>query len=190
MSTYEFLFAILALLLTPGPTNTLLALSGAAVGLRRSLLLIPAEVAAYLLVTLPLAIAGAELLAKWPDVARLVKFAAAAWVAYLAIKLWRVNTAAGMAGRVTPRHVFITTLLNPKALIIGLTLLPQENLNGFALHATLLTGSIMVVAAIWAFGGALLHREQNTTLPPALRRAAACWLGIVAIALASSGVSA
>lgn len=190
MGTYEFIFAILALLLTPGPTNTLLALSGAAVGFRRSLPLIPAEVAAYMLVTVPLALVGAELLAQWPEAARLVKFIAAAWVAYLAVKLWRLNTSDATAGSVTPGRVFITTLLNPKALIIGLTLLPQENLNGFALHAALFAGSIIVVASIWSIGGAILHRGQSATLPPVLRRAAACWLGILAIALVSSGVSA
>lgn len=190
MSAYEFLFAILALLLTPGPTNTLLALSGASVGFKRSLPLIPAEVAAYLLVTIPLAMVGAELLAQWPQVARLVKFAAAAWVAFLAVKLWRVNAAEAAAGSVTPQRVFITTLLNPKALIIGLTLLPQENLNGFALHVALFAGSIIVVASIWSRGGAMLRRGQSATLPPVLRRAAACWLGILAIALAGSGMSA
>lgn len=190
VSIYEFLFALLALLLTPGPTNTLLALSGAAVGVRRSLLLIPAEVAAYLLVTIPLALVGAELLTQWPEAARLVKFAAAAWVAFLAIKLWRVNAADPVGGSVTLRGVFITTLLNPKALIIGLTLLPQESMNGFALHVALFTGAIIVVASIWSVGGAMLRRGQSTALPPALRRVAACWLGILAIALAGSGVSA
>ncbi len=190
MNTYEFIFAIWALLLTPGPTNTLLALSGAGVGLKRSLPLIPAEVAAYLLVTVPLAVAGAELLAQWPEMARLVKFAAAAWVAFLAVKLWRVNTSGAVAGTVTPRRIFVTTLLNPKALIIGITLLPQQNLNVFSLHVALFAASIIAVASIWAAGGAMLRRGKDASLPPVLRRAAACWLGILAAALVSSGVSA
>ena len=49
--------ALLALLLTPGPTNTLMALAGAERGLGGAARLIPAEIAAYLAVTLPLALA-------------------------------------------------------------------------------------------------------------------------------------
>lgn len=44
-----FAFAVIAILATPGPTNALLATAGAANGLRRSLPLVPAELAGYLI---------------------------------------------------------------------------------------------------------------------------------------------
>jgi len=44
----SFTLAVLALLVTPGPTNTLLAASGAIAGLARSMRLIPAELCGYL----------------------------------------------------------------------------------------------------------------------------------------------
>ena len=59
MTMSELTFAILALLLTPGPTNTLVALAASATGWGRALRLLPYEIAAYLLVTLPLALLGA-----------------------------------------------------------------------------------------------------------------------------------
>lgn len=192
MSTAAFLFAVWALLLTPGPTNTLLAVSGAAVGLRRSVRLMPVELAAYLLVTCPLAVFGAEFLAGWPEVARVIKFAAAAWVAVLAVRLWRMPAPgpAGAAAMVTQRQVFITTLLNPKALIIGLALLPTAGMAALPLHVALFAASVVAVASLWAGLGAGLRRGATSTLPPLARRAAACWLAVLAATLLGAGFSA
>lgn len=188
MGTFEFLFAVWALLLTPGPTNTLLALAGASQGLRRAARLVPAELCAYLLVTVPLATFGAELLARDPGLATAVRLAAAAWVAYLAVKLWRVVPGAA-AGAVTAGRVFVTTLLNPKGLIIGLALLPRGGAPDFAPHLVLFAGSIVAVALIWAAGGGLLKR--GAAEPPVLyRRAAACWLALLAAVLAGAAIRA
>lgn len=190
MGTAEFLFAVWALLLTPGPTNTLLALSGASAGFPRALRLTPAELSAYLLVTVPLATFGAAVLAQWPDAARLVKFAAALWVSFLAVKLWRIEAAQAASGEITARRVFVTTLLNPKALVIGLALLPHGDAPAFPLHLGLFAGSVLAVAAIWAGAGALLRRGTAGALPVLVRRAAACWLGVLAVGLAGAAISA
>lgn len=190
LGTVEFLFAIWALLLTPGPTNTLLALSGASAGFAHAVRLTPAELCAYLLVTVPLATFGAALLAQWPDAARLVKFAAAAWISLLAVKLWRIDEAGAAAGEITARRVFVTTLLNPKALVIGLALLPHGDAPLFPLHLGLFAGSVLAVAAIWAGAGALLRRGTAGAMPLLVRRLAACWLGILAAGLAGAAMSA
>ncbi|MFG1298492.1 hypothetical protein V5F49_01730 [Xanthobacter sp. V3C-3] len=187
MGTLAFLVAIWALLLTPGPTNTLLALSGASSGLARSVRLMPAEIAAYLLVTVPLAVLGTEFLAREPLVASAVKLAAAAWVAFLAVGLWRIRTTEAAGGAVTARRVFVTTLLNPKGLIIGLTLLPRGTAPEFPLHLGLFAASILGVALIWAGGGAMLNRGRATT-PLLYRRAAALWLAFLAVALAGAAI--
>ncbi|MBB5986976.1 LysE family translocator [Sphingobium lignivorans] len=120
MGPAEFTLAIWALLLTPGPTNTLLALSGAQRGVRASLPLIPAELCGYLLVILPLSAGGPLLLTSFPVLATVIKLSAAAWVMYLAMRLWQPVLASRASYDVTARQVFCTTLLNPKALIFGL----------------------------------------------------------------------
>lgn len=183
MTTTQFLLAIWGLLLTPGPTNTLLALSGASVGLGRSLRLLPLELAAYLLVVLPLVLLGAELAAV-PVANIVLKLAASAWVMLLAVRLWRVPSAGDAGGEIAPRRVFVTTLLNPKALVFGLVLLPHSASPDFLPRLGLFCVSILCIAGLWAAGGSMLNRKGAEQPSSRLYyRVAACWLAAVSIGL-------
>ena len=66
MGLVELCIAIFVLLVTPGPTNTLLLIGGSERGLARALRLIPYEIAGYLSTVLPLALAGNALLDSLP----------------------------------------------------------------------------------------------------------------------------
>ncbi len=66
MTLMELSLALLALLITPGPTNALLALSGAQNGMRAGLRLIPIVLVCYLCTVLPLALWGAPILHRLP----------------------------------------------------------------------------------------------------------------------------
>lgn len=186
----ELFLALLILLLTPGPTNTLLALAGAERGVLNALRLIPAEAAAYLLTTVPLALVGAQLLGTVPALRSIITLAAAVWVAWLAVKMWQTPAALGgqPVQQVTAAKVFITTLLNPKALIIGLVLLPAE--SGLAMRAAVFVGLIAVAATTWAIIGSTMVRGSHTSRLPLIRRAGACWLAVLSLGLAGAGFSA
>ena len=127
MTFVELGFALFALLATPGPTNTLLAVAGAQ-AVRRPMLLPVAELAAYLATVVPLSIWGQQWLATTPTLRFGLTLAAAIWVAVLALRLWRQAAKAAAEGaaraEITPLDVGLTTLLNPKALIFGLILIP------------------------------------------------------------------
>ena len=62
MPTLAFCLSLLALLFAPGPTNALLALSGAEAGAARTLRLLPVVVLAYAITVLPLSVLGEDLL--------------------------------------------------------------------------------------------------------------------------------
>ena len=192
MTTFDFALAVCALLLTPGPTNTLLAWSGATEGFVRTLRLLPAELSAYLAVVVPLSTGGAEAIASWPLLAQAVKLGAAGWVMYLAVRLWTRPSVAMRQSDVTARHVFVTTLLNPKALIFGLVLLPWVASIGLATHLGLFALLVLAAALLWAAGGAFAvrRRAERRQAGPWLRRAAASWLAVLSLGLAAGTLPA
>jgi threonine/homoserine/homoserine lactone efflux protein len=185
MTHIELTFAILALLITPGPTNTLLAVAGAERGMVRAWGLIPAELAGYLTTVIPLTLIGASLLETYPEIRPVITLLAAVWVMWLAVSMWRLPAVAQDGVMVaTGRRIMVTTLLNPKALLFGLVLLPAE--NGVWLNIANFAGQVVIVAMGWAALGAMLARRgsgDTSGLPEWLRRVAALWLAIVSVGL-------
>lgn len=124
-----FALATLALLGTPGPTNTLLATAGALRGIGPALPLLAAELAGYLTtITLLMLVLGPVLVAL-PWVASLVKLAVAAYVGWAAVRLWRSGGGVGDTGKVAVpfRQVLVTTLLNPKGLVFAFSVFPPPS---------------------------------------------------------------
>lgn len=189
MSTVAFIWAVLALLLVPGPTNTLMGVAGAAGGMRRVAGLLPAELAGYLCMVVPLAFAGGQLLAVWPGAASALKQAAALWVMVMAVALWRGGKSAAGTGAVSAQHVFITTLLNPKALVFGLVLLPPPHEAAFAPRVGLFCLMVVSAALIWGTAGHLVQAASGSERRMLLvQRVASIWLAVVSITLMASAV--
>lgn len=189
MSPLELTLAVLVLLLTPGPTNSLMLLAGAERGLLRASRMIPVELAGYIATVVPIAFFGQVVLDAWPGLRIAVALGAAVWVAALALRLWRLPEAT-TGTTVTARALFVTTALNPKALIFGLVLLPSADrlAYGIGLFAVL----VCVVALLWAGLGAFLRRGASGQ-PRALfvlRRLASVILAAMSVLLVLRGVSA
>ena len=188
MSLFELSLAVLALLLTPGPTNSLMLLAGAERGLAGAIRLIPVELVGYLATVIPLALVGQSLLEAVPAIRTAVVLAAAVWVAALALRLWR-RPADATAGAIGARELFVTTALNPKALIFGLVLLPSP--DQLAGHITLFAGLVVAVALLWAALGTVL-RGTASGQPRALfvlKRLASVFLAAMSVLLILRGVA-
>jgi threonine/homoserine/homoserine lactone efflux protein len=184
MTYLAFLSATLALLLAPGPTNTLMGIAGARGGLGATARLLPAELLGYLTTILPLTWAGAELLAHHPAAAVTLKLLAAAWVMFLAVKLWRLSANPGEQTGVTARRVYLTTVLNPKALIFGLVLLPAPAADDFFPKLAFLCTMVMAVALVWGgFGRLTQVGESGSRRLLLVQRTASVWLAIVSVTL-------
>jgi len=195
MTLTTFVPAVLALLLAPGPTNTLMGLAGAQAGLRQVLRLLPAELLGYLTTILPLVYLGDWLFAQWPAAGGALKFAAALWVLFIAVKLWQAPGPGVQASSVTARRIYLTTMLNPKALVFGLVLLPAPQDPGFLFALLLFCLMVSGVALTWGAAGRLVRVGQGAGAEARhggdgssrrlfhLQRLAAVWLAFVSVSL-------
>lgn len=178
MDIFSFVLASLALLLTPGPTNTLLAAAGAMNGVRRSMTLPLAEAIGYAF-AISAFHAAMGYLAPNPAAIAALRAVAALWLMYSAIRLWRQPS-----GRQQPQpaitfsRIVVTTALNPKAMILGTVLIPSLMPTGF-----LLALSFFLILSLLAGSGWMV---LGTAIPDRIKtysyRAAAVILGGFAVA--------
>ena len=187
MTLAQLALALLALLLTPGPTNTLMLVAGSEGGWPRLLRLIPVELAAYLAVIVPLALLAERVAGPMAAARPLVAVAAGLWVLYLAIRLWRPAERTAGVTTVSARRVAVTTALNPKGVIMGVVLLPSAGATAASLG--LLVLCITVVALLWGGAGAILSRAGGVAPGIGMmRRAASVWLAGLSVMLVLGGI--
>jgi threonine/homoserine/homoserine lactone efflux protein len=181
-----FFACLLAILLTPGPTNALLWTSGALLGVRSSLPLLAAELGGYLLGVGAWRLLGEGLLKAAPQLGAALKLLVAAYLVFLAWKLWR-HAADQLAGpqAVGPRQLFTTTLLNPKGAVFAFGVFPHFAGAAAALpYVAVFIATVPAVGTLWlAFG----HSLRSTRLDlRTLRRIAAAVLCAAAGLVAGS----
>ncbi|WEX88221.1 threonine transporter RhtB [Sinorhizobium garamanticum] len=190
MLPLQFALAILLLLAAPGPTNTLMWLSGAAAGLQRSAPLLLGELGGYLTVVVPVAALAAPFMSAHPEIGLIVKLAAACWILMMARALWTTRAHDVGERPITLGQVFITTVLNPKGLIIALAIMPQVGLA--AMLPWLAAFAVLVVSAgsLWIIAGTFLARLPRRPIGPRLtRRIAAACLVVFSFGMAGSALA-
>jgi len=187
MNELSFAMAVLTLLAVPGPTNTLLAASGATVGWRLSAPLLAAEISGYLTsISLLLLLLG-PVLASRPDLAAGVKLVAALWVGWCGWRMAR-RPAVAQANSATVgfRQVLLTTLVNPKAVIFALAVFPAQPYSQqvplLALFALITLG----VGSSWIGLGMALARAAT---PRRVQVLAALALGFFAVTLGAQAAT-
>lgn len=187
MMSTSFLAGLVVLLIVPGPTNTLLAAAGATAGLRSAMQLLAAEMLAYLVAVALLGFALAPLVMQVPRLGVALQAVAALYLLQAAWRLWRTDTGATTCPVVSWRLVFLTTLMNPKSLVIAFGLMPAGWNSGIATalpHLLVLASIIPAMGGLWLLAGRLGGRAMG---PAAARRAprlSALALTVFAILLA------
>lgn len=181
-----FCLAALVLLITPGPTNTLLATSGAVAGIKRSLALIPAEIGGYLITIIVLCLGIGPLVQSSPYLGLALQLGCGVYILFLAGRLWSESTGVLQSGEpIGKGRVFTTTLLNPKGIIFAFVIVPylQDGLIIEALpYLAALTTIIGAVALCWIGAGVLLRTQLSLPADGILvRRTSAIVLGVFSV---------
>lgn len=192
---FSFALASLLIELTPGPNMTWLAVISVTKGCRAGLASVAGVASGLALIGLAAAFGVAELVRASPAVYEILRWAGVAFMLYLAADGWRGGDEAEAGdgdGKFFLRG-FITNVLNPKAALFYITLLPAFlDPAGDVLAGTLLLTAIYVgvatgVHAVIVLGGAqlapLLAKGTRQTI---VRKALSALLALVALWLAWS----
>ncbi|WP_293745493.1 LysE family transporter [uncultured Acinetobacter sp.] len=165
MISWFFIGLVITILLTPGPTNTLLASSGIQVGLRKSLLLIPAEAIGYILAISAWGMLIGKVSATLPLLPTFLKLLSAGYIIFLAIKLWCTANQEVILNQPTirPRELLFATLLNPKALLFASAIFPTTAWQAqeiYVVHMSSFVALILPIALFWISVGAVLATNK------------------------------
>jgi threonine/homoserine/homoserine lactone efflux protein len=181
------LLALGGLLLTPGPTNILLAFSAVSSGVRRTVPMLGAAVLAYMAIILAVAALAALIPAgNQIELRTGVRICAVLWLLWLAHSVWTTKDDSVDVRLVTVRQVFLTTLINPKAMIVALLVQSEGMTVQFLATIAALVG---LAGAAWIVVGLVVRRSGSSLLSQrSLRQASAICLAGFGIILAGSSL--
>lgn len=180
-----FIAASAIVLFTPGPTNTLMAASGATIGVRKALPLPFAEGTAYA-IAIGVYLEISHHLASVAYARPLLNAVAATWLLISAAKLWRQPAADARAGAGSMLwRVFATTLLNPKAMLVGTTLIPTMMADRTAVAVVCFAALSVAAGFVWLGMGSLAPAKVKRNA----NKAAALVLALFAAIAMSSAVA-
>lgn len=182
-----FFLAVLTLLATPGPTNTVMATAGAVAGGRSAWPLLAAELFGYLTIITLSRFVLLPLIEVYPPAGPVLKLGVVAYLVYAAVRLWRDRISIGEgSAAIGPRLVFVTTVLNPKGLVLAVSVFPKEHPMLAAYFAVFAVVVLCAGFAWFALGRGLanLAGRRALLLP---RVAAVALVGFAAVLAVSAG---
>ncbi len=185
------LAGIVAILAAPGPTNALLATSGATGGLRSVLAHVGAVVVGYLIAVSVLRAVGAPILTALPLMVPVLKLAIAGYLGYLGCCLWRHHAQAARVGAISTRRLFVATLFNPKAAIFAFALFPESAVGADPVAWFLgFAGAVALCSTGWLLLGWRIATSGGDLAARWVPRLASLVLGGFAVMLAGTTIAA
>ncbi|ENH4708771.1 LysE family transporter [Salmonella enterica] len=156
------------LLIMPGPTNTLLLLSGYTCGIRYSIKMILAEWSGYMLAISFWGGMTGFLVREGSVFLTTIKLLSATYIAFLAVKVWRFSLK-DKPEKITAKTVFITTLLNPKSFVLAIYVVPPDTFQTLQNYAGPMISVLMAllpVSFMWVICGSGMSQKEVPSFSP------------------------
>jgi threonine/homoserine/homoserine lactone efflux protein len=179
-----FMLSTAVVLLTPGPTNTLLAAAGLGRGSWRALPLIAFELAGYLIAISGWGFFLTSMEPYYPWLSAAVRVVCGCYLLYVAVKIWLTSGRRSLSEShsIGPATVFMTTMLNPKGLLFASTVFPPQAFDNLQIYSTataLFACVVVPIGAVWVALGAVIGSGRVIAINPVkLQRAFAFVIGI------------
>lgn len=154
------------LLFIPGPTNILLFNAGARQGFRKAYLLMIAEWGGYLFSITSWSAVTFILLSAGSSGVGFFRLLCAGYLFFLAVKIWQseINTP---GNTFTPGAIFLTTVMNPKALIFASVVFPENVVSspgGYTMVFLNFTVVVLTASGFWISLGVMIKRRNKNRL--------------------------
>jgi threonine/homoserine/homoserine lactone efflux protein len=145
------------------------------------------EIAGYSLSILLIEFVLGPAMSGAPPTASALRIAAGAYLMLLAVKLWVTPLHLARAV-ISLRQVFVTTLLNPKALVFALVLIPFSSPQA-AWYFSAFLAIVPAVGTLWILTGSLLGRHTGPGYAKSFPKAASLVLAIMSATLIATAFS-
>ena len=168
IESWLFVLAMMAVLMTPGPSNALLANSAHQQGMAKTIVLVPAELMGYFYAINIWALIIHLSAPVWPNLIHILHFLSIVYVLWLAFHLWKsahLQQHNQKHPSIQPRELFLTSLKNPKAILFAAGIFPLETWNSplnFVMVFAVFALVLLPVALFWmSFGRAILSGQNQ-----------------------------
>ncbi|ENW79536.1 hypothetical protein F909_03149 [Acinetobacter sp. ANC 3929] len=132
IESWFFVLAMLAVLLIPGPTNALLASATHQHGVAKTMTFIPIEWLGYLYGVSLWALFIHLFAPIWPAIGAILHTLSLLYVLWMAFHLWKGSHLQKLDQHhqhIRKRQLFISTLKNPKTVLLASGIFPSETWN-------------------------------------------------------------
>lgn len=140
----SFLFTCIAIELTPGPNMSYLALLSAMQGRKAGFAAVIGIASGLLLIGVLSALGAAAIVTESPVIYHALRWVGVCYLLWLAVDCWRSSNAMAAARSIVDKRLvlrgFVINMLNPKAVLFYITLLPSFTNP----HAPLLPQTLML----------------------------------------------